>query len=139
MRGVPRTGMGVVEFSQMVMGPSCGMILADLGADVIKVEPPQGDRTRFFKSVASGFFNTYSRNKRSVVIDTATPEGQRTARRLIGTADVLIENFRPGLLKRFNLDHESLAPEHPDSSTARSRATCRVPTRTAWRSTRSCR
>jgi crotonobetainyl-CoA:carnitine CoA-transferase CaiB-like acyl-CoA transferase len=113
MTRLPLAGIRVVEFSQMVMGPSCGMILADLGADVIKVEPPQGDRTRFFKSVASGFFNTYSRNKRSVVIDTATPEGQRTARRLIGTADVLIENFRPGLLKRFNLDHESLAPEHP--------------------------
>ena len=113
MTRLPLAGIRVVEFSQMVMGPSCGMILADLGADVIKVEPPQGDRTRFFKSVASGFFNTYSRNKRSVVIDTATPEGQRTARRLIGTADVLIENFRPGLLKRFNLDYEALAPEHP--------------------------
>jgi crotonobetainyl-CoA:carnitine CoA-transferase CaiB-like acyl-CoA transferase len=113
MTGLPLAGIRVVEFSQMVMGPSCGLILADLGADVIKVEPPQGDRTRFFKSVASGFFNTYSRNKRSVVIDTTTPEGQDTARRLIGTADVLIENFRPGLLKRFNLDYESLASENP--------------------------
>ncbi|PZR92439.1 MAG: formyl-CoA transferase [Stutzerimonas stutzeri] len=97
----------------MVMGPSCGMILADLGADVIKVEPPKGDRTRFFKSVASGFFNTYSRNKRSVVIDTATPEGRETARRLILEADVLIENFRPGLLARYGLDYESLAPDAP--------------------------
>jgi crotonobetainyl-CoA:carnitine CoA-transferase CaiB-like acyl-CoA transferase len=113
MTSLPLTGLRVVEFSQMVMGPSCGMILADLGADVIKVEPPQGDRTRFFKSIASGFFHTYSRNKRSVVIDTATPEGQSTARRLIGTADVLIENFRPGLLKRFNLDYQALAPEYP--------------------------
>ncbi len=113
MTGLPLAGIRVVEFSQMVMGPSCGLILADLGADVIKVEPPQGDRTRFFKSVASGFFNTYSRNKRSVVIDTTSPEGQDTARRLIGTADVLIENFRPGLLKRFNLDYESLASENP--------------------------
>ena len=67
MTRLPLAGIRVVEFSQMVMGPSCGMILADLGADVIKVEPPQGDRTRFFKSVASGFFTTYSRNKRSVV------------------------------------------------------------------------
>ena len=113
MTWLPLAGIRVVEFSQMVMGPSCGMILADLGADVIKVEPPQGDRTRFFKSVASGFFNTYSRNKRSVVIDTGTPEGQDTARRLIGTADVLIENFRPGLLKRFGLDYDALAPAHP--------------------------
>jgi crotonobetainyl-CoA:carnitine CoA-transferase CaiB-like acyl-CoA transferase len=113
MRRLPLAGIRVVEFSQMVMGPSCGMILADLGADVIKVEPPQGDRTRFFKSVASGFFNTYSRNKRSIVIDTTASEGRATARRLIGTADVLIENFRPGLLKRFGLDYDSLAPEHP--------------------------
>jgi crotonobetainyl-CoA:carnitine CoA-transferase CaiB-like acyl-CoA transferase len=113
MTSLPLAGVRVVEFSQMVMGPSCGMILADLGADVIKVEPPQGDRTRFFKSVASGFFHTYSRNKRSVVIDTATPEGRHTAGRLIATADVLIENFRPGLLKRFELDYDSLAPEHP--------------------------
>lgn len=111
MSPLPLEGVRVIEFSQMVMGPSCGMILADLGADVIKVEPPKGDRTRFFKSVASGFFNTYSRNKRSVVIDTATPEGRETARELILGADVLIENFRPGLLARYGLDYETLAPD----------------------------
>lgn len=113
MTPLPLEGVRVIEFSQMVMGPSCGMILADLGADVIKVEPPKGDRTRNFKSVASGFFNTYSRNKRSAVIDTATPEGQATARRLILDADVLIENFRPGLLGRYGLDYASLAPDAP--------------------------
>lgn len=113
MSPLPLEGVRVIEFSQMVMGPSCGMILADLGADVIKVEPPKGDRTRFFKSVASGFFNTYSRNKRSVVIDTATPEGRETARELILGADVLIENFRPGLLARYGLDYETLAPDAP--------------------------
>jgi len=113
MAGRVLEGLRILDLTRVVAGPFATALFADLGADVIKVEPPQGDRTRFFKSVASGFFNTYSRNKRSVVIDTATPEGQRTARRLIGTADVLIENFRPGLLKRFNLDHESLAPEHP--------------------------
>lgn len=113
MSQLPLEGVRVVEFSQMVMGPSCGMILADLGADVIKVEPPKGDRTRFFKGVASGFFNTYSRNKRSVVIDTATPEGRQTAKQLVLGADVLIENFRPGLLGRFGLDYETLAPEAP--------------------------
>jgi crotonobetainyl-CoA:carnitine CoA-transferase CaiB-like acyl-CoA transferase len=85
------------------------MILGDLGADVIKVEPPKGDRTRAFKSIASGFFNTYSRNKRSVVIDTTTADGQDAARKLIATSDVLIENFRPGLLKRYGLDFESLS------------------------------
>lgn len=113
MNALPLEGVRVIEFSQMVMGPSCGMILADLGADVIKVEPPKGDRTRNFKSVASGFFNTYSRNKRSVVIDTTTPEGQATARRLIVDADVLIENFRPGLLGRYGLDYASLAADAP--------------------------
>ena len=110
---LPLAGIRVVEFSQMVMGPSCGMILADLGADVIKVEPPKGDRTRYFKSVASGFFNTYSRNKRSVVIDTATPDGQATARKLIERADILIENFRPGLLGRFGLDYDSVSKFAP--------------------------
>ncbi|MDR6872262.1 crotonobetainyl-CoA:carnitine CoA-transferase CaiB-like acyl-CoA transferase [Bosea sp. BE125] len=113
MTALPLEGVRVIEFSQMVMGPSCGMILADLGADVVKVEPPKGDRTRYFKSVASGFFNTYSRNKRSVVIDTTTEEGQATARKLIIDADVLIENFRPGLLGRYGLDYTSLASEAP--------------------------
>jgi len=106
---LPLAGVRVVEFSQMVMGPACGLILADLGADVIKVEPPKGDRTRHFKGIASGFFNTYSRNKRSVVIDTATPEGRQTARRLIASADVLIENFRPGLMQRLGLGYQSLS------------------------------
>ena len=110
---LPLAGIRVVEFSQMVMGPSCGMILADLGADVIKVEPPKGDRTRYFKSVASGFFNTYSRNKRSIIIDTATPDGQEVARRLIERADILIENFRPGLMQRFDLDYEAVAKFAP--------------------------
>ena len=71
----PLAGIRVVEFSQMVMGPTCGLILADLGADVVKVEPPKGDRTRYFKGPAAGFFGTYSRNKRSVAIDT-TPAGR---------------------------------------------------------------
>jgi crotonobetainyl-CoA:carnitine CoA-transferase CaiB-like acyl-CoA transferase len=109
----PLAGLRVIEFSQLVMGPTCGLILADLGADVIKVEPLEGDRTRVFKGPASGFFAYYSRNKRSVVVDTATPTGQGVARRLIGTADVLIENFRPGLLKRFGLDYESVATFAP--------------------------
>ncbi|MEQ1613571.1 MAG: CaiB/BaiF CoA-transferase family protein, partial [Hyphomicrobiaceae bacterium] len=110
---LPLAGIRVVEFSQMVMGPSCGMILADLGADVIKVEPPKGDRTRYFKSVASGFFNTYSRNKRSIVIDTGTAPGQEVARRLIERSDILIENFRPGLMARFGLDFEAVAKFAP--------------------------
>ena len=110
---LPLAGVRVVEFSQMVMGPSCGMILADLGADVIKVEPLKGDRTRHFKGVASGFFGTYSRNKRSLALDTSTPAGQEVARRLVGASDILIENFRPGLLARFGLDYETLRADMP--------------------------
>ncbi|MBR0688021.1 CoA transferase [Bradyrhizobium manausense] len=109
----PLEGVRVVEFSQMVMGPSCGLILADLGADVIKVEPPKGDRTRSFKGPASGFFNTYCRNKRSIALDTSTSRGQQVARRLIEGCDVFIENFRPGLLKRIGLDYESVASFAP--------------------------
>ena len=109
----PLDGIRVVEFSQMVMGPTCGMILADLGADVVKVEPIKGDRSRFFKGPASGFFATYSRNKRSLSVDTDTPEGQAVARRLIGKSDVLIENFRPGLLARFGLDYDSVSAFAP--------------------------
>jgi crotonobetainyl-CoA:carnitine CoA-transferase CaiB-like acyl-CoA transferase len=109
----PLAGIRVVEFSQMVMGPTCGLILADLGADVIKVEPPKGDRTRFFKGPASGFFANYCRNKRSIAVDTAAAEGQVAVRRLLAKADVLIENFRPGLLKRWGLDYPSVAAVAP--------------------------
>jgi crotonobetainyl-CoA:carnitine CoA-transferase CaiB-like acyl-CoA transferase len=105
---LPLTGVRVIEFCQMVMGPSCGMILADLGADVIKVEPLKGDRTRHLGGVAAGFFAVFNRNKRSLAIDAATEDGQAVARRLISRSDVLIENFRPGLMKRLGLDYESL-------------------------------
>jgi crotonobetainyl-CoA:carnitine CoA-transferase CaiB-like acyl-CoA transferase len=109
----PLAGIRVIEFSQMVMGPTCGLILADLGADVIKVEPPKGDRTRFFKGPASGFFANYCRNKRSIAIDTAAARGQDVIRRLLAGADVLIENFRPGLLARWGLDYASVAAFAP--------------------------
>lgn len=109
----PLDGIRVVEFSQMVMGPTCGMILADLGADVVKVEPIKGDRSRFFKGPASGFFATYSRNKRSLSVDTTTPAGQEVVRRLIEQSDVLIENFRPGLLARSRLDYDSVSSFAP--------------------------
>lgn len=109
----PLAGIRVVEFSQMVMGPTCGLILADLGADVIKVEPPKGDRTRFFKGPASGFFSTYCRNKRSLALDTGVPAGQQVAERLIAQSDVFIENFRPGLLARSGLDYDSVSKLAP--------------------------
>jgi crotonobetainyl-CoA:carnitine CoA-transferase CaiB-like acyl-CoA transferase len=109
----PLAGVRVVELSQMVMGPTCGLILADLGADVVKVEPIKGDRTRTFKGNAAGFFATYSRNKRSIALDTASAQGQAVVRRLIEKSDVLIENFRPGLLKRIGLDYDSVAAFAP--------------------------
>jgi crotonobetainyl-CoA:carnitine CoA-transferase CaiB-like acyl-CoA transferase len=109
----PLAGVRVVELSQMVMGPTCGLILADLGADVVKVEPLTGDRTRTFKGNAAGFFATYSRNKRSIALDTSSAQGQAVARRLIEKSDVLIENFRPGLLRRIGLDYDSVATLAP--------------------------
>jgi crotonobetainyl-CoA:carnitine CoA-transferase CaiB-like acyl-CoA transferase len=109
----PLAGVRVAELSQMVMGPSCGLILADLGADVVKVEPLAGDRTRFFKGNAAGFFATYSRNKRSIALDTGSAQGQAVVRRLIERSDVLIENFRPGLLKRIGLDFDSVTAFAP--------------------------
>src|SRR6185436_10537376 len=82
---LPLEGIRVVEFTHMVMGPTCGMILADLGAEVIKVEPPGGDKTRKLLGIGIGFFRTFNRNKKSVVIDINTPEGRKTAIGLIGT------------------------------------------------------
>src|SRR3954451_5204924 len=90
----PLAGLRVIEFSHMVMGPSCGMVLADLGADVVKIEPaPGGDNTRRLSGPAVGFFSTFNRNKRSLCIDVKRPSGLALVRRLIADADVLIENF----------------------------------------------
>jgi len=111
--GLPLDGVRVVEFTHMVMGPTCGMILADLGAEVIKVEPPGGDKTRALPGLGIGFFRSFNRNKKSVVLDIQTPEGLASARELIGSSDVLIENFRPGLMERLGLGHEALSRDFP--------------------------
>src|SRR5213083_2363782 len=95
--GLPLEGVRVVEFTHMVMGPTCGMILADLGAEVIKVEPPGGDKTRELPGLGIGFFRTFNRNKKSVVLDLRSPEGHANALELIGRSDVMVENFRPGM------------------------------------------
>ena len=97
----------------MVMGPTCGMILADLGAEVIKVEPPGGDKTRTLPGLGIGFFRSFNRNKKSVVLDITSPAGRETAVELIGTCDVVLENFRPGLMTDLGLDYETLATKHP--------------------------
>jgi crotonobetainyl-CoA:carnitine CoA-transferase CaiB-like acyl-CoA transferase len=106
----PLTGVRVIEFSHMVMGPSCGMVLGDLGADVIKVEPtPAGDNSRRLTGSATGFFPTYNRNKRSLCVDLKSPAGLNVARRLISTADVLVENFRPGAMDKLGLGYSDMA------------------------------
>jgi formyl-CoA transferase len=111
--GLPLDGIRVVEFSHMVMGPTCGMILADLGAEVIKVEPPGGDKTRSLPGLGIGFFRSFNRNTKSVVVDIRSATGRATARELIGTSDVVLENFRPGLMAELGLDHASLEAEFP--------------------------
>ena len=111
---LPLAGIRVVEFSHMVMGPSCGLVLGDLGADVIKVEPVgEGDNTRRLPGSGAGFFQAFNRNKRSLALDVKSPKGLGFARRLIARADVLIENFRPGGLDRLGLGYEALRAENP--------------------------
>jgi crotonobetainyl-CoA:carnitine CoA-transferase CaiB-like acyl-CoA transferase len=110
----PLAGIRVVEFVHMVMGPSCGLILADLGADVIKVEPvPDGDNTRRLVGGASGFFINFNRNKRSLAVDLKSREGREVVRKLIGTADVVTENFRPGALDNLGFGHKDLCASNP--------------------------
>jgi len=92
---LPYAGIRVVEFTHMVMGPTCGMLLGDLGAEVIKVEPPEGDNTRRLLGSGAGFFPTFNRNKKSIALDLKTPEGVEAALRLIATADIVSENFKP--------------------------------------------
>jgi crotonobetainyl-CoA:carnitine CoA-transferase CaiB-like acyl-CoA transferase len=93
----------------MVMGPTCGMVLADLGAEVIKVEPIAGDNTRRLLGSGAGFFPLFNRNKKSIALDLQRPEGREAALRLIATADVVSENFKPGTMKKLGLDYASLA------------------------------
>jgi crotonobetainyl-CoA:carnitine CoA-transferase CaiB-like acyl-CoA transferase len=111
--GLPLEGVRVIEFTHMVMGPTCGMILADLGAEVIKIEPPGGDKTRNLPGLGIGFFRSFNRNKKSVVLDINTPDGHATAVELIGQCDVMLENFRPGLMTQLGLDYETLSKTHP--------------------------
>ena len=110
---LPLEGIRVVEFTHMVMGPTCGMVLADLGADVIKVEPIDGDRTRHLLGAGAGFFPMFNRNKRSIAIDLHTPEGAAVARKLAKSADVVLENFKPDTMRKYGLDYATLAQQNP--------------------------
>ena len=109
----PLAGLRVIELTHMVMGPTCGMILADLGAEVIKVEPIDGEGTRRLLGAGAGFFPMFNRNKKSVGVDLRRPEGAEVARRLAEGADVVAENFKPGALAKYGLDYASLAGRNP--------------------------
>ena len=112
-RRLPREGLRVVEFTHMVMGPTCGMVLADMGAEVIKVEPIDGDRTRHLLGAGVGFFPMFNRNKKSIRINLQHPEGAAGARRLCAGADVVAENFKPGSMAKYGLDYASLSAVNP--------------------------
>jgi crotonobetainyl-CoA:carnitine CoA-transferase CaiB-like acyl-CoA transferase len=106
---LPYAGIRVVEFTHMVMGPTCGMVLGDLGAEVIKVEPIAGDNTRRLIGAGAGFFPLFNRNKKSIALDLRQPEGKEAALRLIASADVVSENFKPGTMSSLGLDYASLS------------------------------
>jgi crotonobetainyl-CoA:carnitine CoA-transferase CaiB-like acyl-CoA transferase len=114
MPSLPLAGVVVVELSHTIMGPACGVALADLGADVIRIEPaPDGDPTRSLRGFGAGFFFYFNRNKRSICIDLKSPHGLQVARDLIGTADVLLENYGPGVMDRLGLGWDDVHALNP--------------------------
>lgn len=114
MSSLPLSGLVVLELTHTVMGPSCGLVLADLGADVIRVElAPDGDRTRKLRGFAAGFFSYFNRNKRSLCLDLKSPAGLAIAYDMVGKADVLLENFGPGTLERMGLGWEDVHKINP--------------------------
>ena len=111
---LPLQGIRVVEFVHVIMGPSCGLVLADLGAEVIKVEPLDGDHTRKLTASGAGFFPTFNRNKKSVAVDLKSPAGKEIVLKLIASADVLTENFRPGAMDKLGFGYETLQKMKPE-------------------------
>jgi crotonobetainyl-CoA:carnitine CoA-transferase CaiB-like acyl-CoA transferase len=110
---LPLEGVRVVEFAHMVMGPACGLVLADLGAEVIKVEPLEGDNTRRLMGAGAGFYPMFNRNKKSLALDLKKAEGKEIALKLIDSADAMTENFRPGALDKMGFGYEDLAKRNP--------------------------
>ena len=109
-------GIRVLDVTQVMAGPFCAMLLCDMGADVIKVEGPQGDSARRMAGGTgddSAAFNAVNRGKRGIVVDLKTEQGVKVLRRLSKSADILIENYRPGVMKRFGLDYEELRGNNP--------------------------
>jgi len=109
----PLNGIKVIEFSHMVMGPCAGLMLADMGAEVIKVEPFGGDKTRRLRGAGAGYFPMYNRNKKSLCIDLKSAEGKAAVLELIKDADVFIENFRPGALEKLGFGYAALKALNP--------------------------
>jgi crotonobetainyl-CoA:carnitine CoA-transferase CaiB-like acyl-CoA transferase len=110
----PLQGIRVVEFTHMIMGPTVGMTLADLGAEVVKVEPaPKGDSTRYLTGSGVGFYASFGRGRRSLCVDMKQPEGLALVQRLVARADVLVENFRPGAMAKLGLGYAELSEKHP--------------------------
>ncbi len=110
---LPLAGLRVVEFTHMVMGPAVGAILAELGADVIKVEAIGGDATRRLLGSGAGYFPMYNRGKASICIDLKAPQGVAVAKQLAASADIVVENFRPGAMDRLGLGYDALAALNP--------------------------
>ena len=114
MSATPLAGLKVLEFTHTVMGPTAGLLFADLGADVVKVEPaPRGDHTRGLGGFAAGFFAAFNRNKRSLALDLKQPQGQAALHRLAAGADVVIENYGPGTMERLGCGYSDLAGLNP--------------------------
>lgn len=111
---LPLKNIRVIEMSHMIMGPSCGMMLAQLGAEVIKVEPPKGDKTRELKGMGTAFFPLFNRGKRSVVLDLTLMQDRVTFDALLAKADVFVENFRDGQLEKQGINVETLREKYPE-------------------------
>ena len=111
---LPLEGIRVAEFCHVVMGPTCGLVLADLGAEVIKVEPLDGDHTRKLVASGAGFFPTYNRNKKSFAVDLKAPQGREAVLKLVASADVVTENFRPGAMDQLGFGYGVLKRLKPE-------------------------
>ncbi len=109
----PLAGVKVLDFGHTIMGPCAGVVFADLGADVVKIEPADGDPTRRLPGFAAGFFATYNRNKRSIAVDLKRPDGQAVVHRLVKQADIVLENFGPGTIERLRCGWEDLREINP--------------------------
>lgn len=112
-RKLPLEGIRVAEFCHVVMGPTCGLVLADLGAEVVKVEPIDGDHTRKLVASGAGFFPTYNRNKKSFAVDLKSPRGREAVLKLVAGADAVIENFRPGAMDQLGFGEQPLRKLNP--------------------------